>query len=67
MKVRTSFAKFTSTTLEMLSSNAPTIGLDKDEFYGQVFFFSILSPVCSDIVFKHDTQMLLQIINVTNK
>ena len=51
----------------MLSSNAPTIGLDKDEFYGQVFFFSILSPVCSDIVFKHDTQMLLQIINVTNK
>ena len=42
MKVRGSFANFTATTLEMLSSSAPTIGMDKNEFLRQVIFFVVI-------------------------
>lgn len=44
MKAKTTFEKVTTDALDILSSNAPAIGLNKSEFQNKVIFCRFWSP-----------------------
>ena len=44
MKAKTTFEKVTTDTLDILSSNAPEIGLNEREFQDEVIFCRFWSP-----------------------
>ena len=59
MKAKTSFEKVTSAALDILSSNAPAIGLDKSEFQNKVIFCRFCF-LCSNAMYIRDDKVVKQ-------
>lgn len=57
MKAKTSFEKVTTAALDILSSNAPAIGLNKSEFQNKVMFCRFCF-VCSYAIYRRDDKVV---------
>lgn len=59
MKAKTSFEKVTTAALDILSSNAPAIGLNKSKFQDKVIFCRFC-PLCSNAINIRDDKVVKQ-------
>ena len=59
MKAKTSFEKVTTAALDILSSNAPAIGLNKSEFQHKVIFCRFWS-LCPNAINIRDDKVVKQ-------
>ena len=59
MKAKTTFEKVTTDALDILSSNAPAIGLNKSEFQNKVIFCRFWS-LCSNAIYIRDDKVVKQ-------
>ena len=65
MKAKTSFEKVTTAALDILSSNAPAIGLNKSEFQNKVIFCRFCF-LCSNAIYIRDDKVVNKVKSQKN-